>query len=99
MCFWVAAEVFHDGGLAAPYEARNPVGAATELEPFLKDQMIKLYNPRSSPSPSIQCPRTFSAIEKSSGEGWILVQRQINANGGAIVFVDDFNAWVTGPTA
>ena len=28
-----------------------------------------------------------------------LVQRRINANGGAIAFVDDFNAWVTGPTA
>ncbi|KAJ3498250.1 hypothetical protein NLG97_g1279 [Lecanicillium saksenae] len=28
-----------------------------------------------------------------------LVQRQIDANGGAIVFVDDFTAWVAGPTA
>ena len=28
-----------------------------------------------------------------------LVQRQINSQGGAIAFVDDFNAWVTGPTA
>ncbi|KGQ02847.1 putative RNA-directed DNA polymerase from transposo n X-element [Beauveria bassiana D1-5] len=28
-----------------------------------------------------------------------LVQRRIDANGGAIAFVDDFTAWVTGPTA
>jgi hypothetical protein len=28
-----------------------------------------------------------------------LVQRQIDSQGGAIVFVDDFTAWVTGPTA
>jgi len=28
-----------------------------------------------------------------------LVQRQINSHGGAIAFVDDFTAWVTGPTA
>jgi ribonuclease HI len=28
-----------------------------------------------------------------------LVQRRINAHGGAIAFIDDFNAWVTGPTA
>jgi hypothetical protein len=28
-----------------------------------------------------------------------LVQRQIDSQGGAIAFVDDFNAWVTGPTA
>lgn len=28
-----------------------------------------------------------------------LVQRHIDANGGAIAFVDDFTAWVTGPTA
>ena len=28
-----------------------------------------------------------------------LVQRQINGQGGAIAFVDDFTAWVTGPTA
>lgn len=28
-----------------------------------------------------------------------LVQRQIDANGGAIAFVDDFTAWTTGPTA
>ena len=27
-----------------------------------------------------------------------LVQRQIDSNGGAIAFVDDFSAWVTGPT-
>ena len=27
-----------------------------------------------------------------------LVQRQINSQGGAIAFVDDFTAWVTGPT-
>ncbi|WAO97111.1 Hypothetical protein NCS54_01482000 [Fusarium falciforme] len=28
-----------------------------------------------------------------------LVQRRIDSNGGAIAFVDDFTAWVTGPTA
>lgn len=28
-----------------------------------------------------------------------LVQRRIDANGGAIAFIDDFSAWVTGPTA
>ncbi|EAQ91759.1 hypothetical protein CHGG_03694 [Chaetomium globosum CBS 148.51] len=28
-----------------------------------------------------------------------LVQRKIDSNGGAIAFVDDFTAWVTGPTA
>lgn len=28
-----------------------------------------------------------------------LVQRQIDSQGGAIAFVDDFTAWVTGPTA
>jgi len=28
-----------------------------------------------------------------------LVQRRIDAHGGAIAFVDDFTAWVTGPTA
>lgn len=28
-----------------------------------------------------------------------LVQRQIDSRGGAIAFVDDFTAWVTGPTA
>jgi hypothetical protein len=28
-----------------------------------------------------------------------LVQRRIDSHGGAIAFVDDFNAWVTGPTA
>ncbi len=28
-----------------------------------------------------------------------LVQRRIAANGGAIAFIDDFTAWVTGPTA
>ncbi|OAQ59004.2 endonuclease/exonuclease/phosphatase [Pochonia chlamydosporia 170] len=28
-----------------------------------------------------------------------LVQRKINANGGSIAFVDDYTAWVTGPTA
>ncbi|TQW01406.1 reverse transcriptase [Cordyceps javanica] len=28
-----------------------------------------------------------------------LVQRRIDANGGAIAFIDDFTAWVTGPTA
>lgn len=28
-----------------------------------------------------------------------LVQRQINKNGGALAFVDDYNAWITGPTA
>jgi ribonuclease HI/exonuclease III len=28
-----------------------------------------------------------------------LVQRRINSHGGAIAFVDDFTAWVTGPTA
>lgn len=28
-----------------------------------------------------------------------LVQRQIDSHGGAIAFVDDFNTWVTGPTA
>lgn len=28
-----------------------------------------------------------------------LVQRQIDANGGAIAFIDDFTACVTGPTA
>ncbi|KAJ5449492.1 uncharacterized protein N7458_005941 [Penicillium daleae] len=28
-----------------------------------------------------------------------LVQRQINSQGGAIAFVDDFTAWMTGPTA
>ena len=28
-----------------------------------------------------------------------LVQRRIDANGGAIAFVDDFTAWVAGPTA
>ena len=28
-----------------------------------------------------------------------LVQRRIDANGGAVAFVDDFTAWVTGPTA
>lgn len=28
-----------------------------------------------------------------------LVQRQIDANGGAIAFVDDYTAWVTSPTA
>jgi hypothetical protein len=28
-----------------------------------------------------------------------LVQRQINSRGGAITFVDDFTAWVTGLTA
>jgi hypothetical protein len=28
-----------------------------------------------------------------------LVQRQIDSHGGAIAFVDDFTAWVTGPTA
>jgi hypothetical protein len=28
-----------------------------------------------------------------------LVQRRIDANGGAIAFIDDFPAWVTGPTA
>ncbi|KAM3552687.1 hypothetical protein MY1884_007077 [Beauveria asiatica] len=27
-----------------------------------------------------------------------LVQRRIDANGGAIAFIDDFTAWVTGPT-
>ena len=27
------------------------------------------------------------------------VQRKIDSNGGAIAFVDDFTAWVTGPTA
>ena len=28
-----------------------------------------------------------------------LVQRRIDSHGGAIAFVDDFTAWVTGPTA
>jgi hypothetical protein len=28
-----------------------------------------------------------------------LVQRQIDSQGGAMAFVDDFTAWVTGPTA
>jgi exonuclease III/ribonuclease HI len=28
-----------------------------------------------------------------------LVQRRIDSHGGAIAFIDDFNAWVTGPTA
>ena len=28
-----------------------------------------------------------------------LVQRQIDSQGGAIAFVDDFTAWMTGPTA
>jgi hypothetical protein len=28
-----------------------------------------------------------------------LVQRQIDSQGGAVAFVDDFTAWVTGPTA
>jgi hypothetical protein len=28
-----------------------------------------------------------------------LVQRRIDCHGGAIAFVDDFTAWVTGPTA
>lgn len=28
-----------------------------------------------------------------------LVQRKIDANGGSIAFVDDYSAWVTGPTA
>ncbi len=28
-----------------------------------------------------------------------LVQKRINSNGGAIAFVDDYSAWVTGPTA
>jgi hypothetical protein len=28
-----------------------------------------------------------------------LVQRRIDSNGGAIAFVDDFTAWVTGPIA
>jgi hypothetical protein len=28
-----------------------------------------------------------------------LVQRQIDSQGGAITFIDDFTAWVTGPTA
>jgi hypothetical protein len=28
-----------------------------------------------------------------------LVQRQIDSQGGAIAFIDDFTAWVTGPTA
>ncbi|KAM3554291.1 hypothetical protein ARSEF4850_006531 [Beauveria asiatica] len=28
-----------------------------------------------------------------------LVQRKIDANGGSIAFIDDFTAWVTGPTA
>jgi hypothetical protein len=27
------------------------------------------------------------------------VQRQIDSQGGAIAFVDDFTAWLTGPTA
>jgi hypothetical protein len=27
------------------------------------------------------------------------VQRRIDSYGGAIAFIDDFNAWVTGPTA
>ena len=28
-----------------------------------------------------------------------LVQRRINSNGGSMAFVDDYTAWVTGPTA
>ncbi len=28
-----------------------------------------------------------------------LVQRRIDSHGGAITFVDDFTAWITGPTA
>jgi hypothetical protein len=28
-----------------------------------------------------------------------LVQRKIDAKGGSIAFIDDYSAWVTGPTA
>jgi hypothetical protein len=28
-----------------------------------------------------------------------LVQSRINSTGGSIVFIDDYSAWVTGPTA
>ncbi|KAL3262693.1 hypothetical protein ABHI18_002519, partial [Aspergillus niger] len=55
-------------------------------------------------------PPTFNILGRRSGS-WIyafskssvynddLVQRQIDSQGGAIAFVDDFTAWVTGPTA